>query len=97
MICGVPDLIAVLDNRSGAALGTPGKPPLNTSKGRELTTDYKYGLRVLIIAVTAAPQWTDTQRGLDIGSLSAFGYDIPYVPIGGYVKPVSVIKEYGSK
>ena len=97
MICGVPDLIAVLDNQSGAALGTPGKPPLNTPKGRKLTTDYKYGLRVLIIAVTAAPQWTDTQRGLDIGSLSAFGYDIPYVPIGGYVKPVSVIKEYGSK
>lgn len=78
----MPDLIAVLDNQSGAALGTP---------------DYKYGLRVLIIAVTAAPQWTDTQRGLDIGSLSAFGYDIPYVPIGGYVKPVSVIQEYGPK
>ena len=97
MICGVPDLIAVLDNQSGAALGTPGKPSLNKSEGKILKTDYKYGLRVLIIAVTAAPQWTDTQRGLDIGSLSAFGYDIPYVPIGGYVKPVSVIKEYGSK
>ena len=35
--------------------------------------DYKYGLRVLVVAVTAAPQWTDTQRGLDIGSLTAFG------------------------
>jgi len=98
VICGVPDLIAVLDNQSGAALGTPGKSPLHPkTKGEILTTDYKYGLRVLIIAVTAAPQWTDTQRGLDIGSLSAFGYDIPYVPIGGYVKPVSVIKEYGPK
>lgn len=57
--------------------------------------DYKYGLRVLIVAVTAAPQWTDTQRGLDIGALPAFGYDLPYIPIGEYVKPVSVIKEYG--
>jgi hypothetical protein len=64
---------------------------------KTLMVDYKYGLRVLIVAVTAAPQWTDTQRGLDIGSLSAFGYDIPYAPIGGYVKPVSVIREYGSK
>jgi DUF917 family protein len=95
VICGVPDLIAVLDNQSGAALGTPGKPPFQFRQEWTLMADYKYGLRVLIIAVTAAPQWTDTQRGLDIGSLSAFGYDIPYVPIGGYVKPVSVIKEYG--
>jgi DUF917 family protein len=34
ILAGVPDLIAVLDNQSGAALGTP---------------DFKYGLRVLII------------------------------------------------
>lgn len=46
-------------------------------------------------AVVAAPEWTSTQRGLDIGALPAFGYDLPYIPIGEYVKPLSVIEEYG--
>jgi DUF917 family protein len=73
-------LIAVLDAQTGHALGTP---------------DYKYGLRVLVIGVTAATQWTDTPRGLELGALGAFGYDgIPYEPIGVYVKPKSVIEEY---
>ena len=79
MVAGVPDLIAVLDSQSGAALGTP---------------DYKYGLRVLVLGVVAAPQWTDTVRGLEIGALPAFGYDLPYEPLGKYVKPRSVIEEY---
>lgn len=69
----------MIDAGSGYALGTP---------------DYKYGLRVLVLGITAAPQWTETQRGLDIGGLKAFGYDMPYVPIGTYVKPMSVIHEY---
>lgn len=72
----------MLDNQSGAALGTP---------------DFKYGLRVLIVAVVAAPEWTSTQRGLDIGALPAFGYDLPYIPIGEYVKPMSVIEEFGGQ
>ncbi|ORY30778.1 putative hydantoinase [Naematelia encephala] len=79
IVAGVPDLIAVLDSQNGSALGTP---------------DYKYGLRVLVLGVTAAPQWTDTPRGLEIGALPAFGYDIPYEPLGKYVKPRSVIEEY---
>ena len=79
VVAGVPDLIAVLDSQSGAALGTP---------------DYKYGLRVLVLGITAAPQWTETQRGLDLGALPAFGYDLPYVPIGRYIRPRSVIEEY---
>ncbi|WVW80695.1 hypothetical protein I302_102681 [Kwoniella bestiolae CBS 10118] len=80
---GVPDLISVIDSQSGQALGTP---------------DYKYGLRVMVIGVTAAPQWTDTPRGIEVGGLGAFGYDdIPYEPIGVYVKPASVIDEYGGK
>nr|XP_019000245.1 hydantoinase [Kwoniella mangroviensis CBS 8507]OCF63706.1 hydantoinase [Kwoniella mangroviensis CBS 8507] len=79
---GVPDLISVIDSQTGEALGTP---------------DYKYGLRVMVIGVTAAPQWTDTPRGIEIGGLGAFGYDdIPYEPIGVYEKPVSVIDEYVS-
>ncbi|KAM0746963.1 putative hydantoinase [Meredithblackwellia eburnea MCA 4105] len=80
IIATVPDLIAVLDAQSGVALGTP---------------DYKYGLRVLVLGITAAPQWTSTPRGLELGSLTAFGYsDIPYVPLGEYVKPRSVIEEF---
>ncbi|OCF31991.1 hydantoinase [Kwoniella heveanensis BCC8398] len=81
VVCGVPDLISVLDAQNGTALGTP---------------EYKYGLRVIVIGITAAPQWTDTARGLELGSLSAFGYDIPYRPLGRYVKPRSVIEEYSS-
>ena len=46
------------------------------------------------MGVTAATQWTDTPRGLEIGALPAFGYDLPYVPLGKYVKPRSVIEEY---
>ena len=56
--------------------------------------DYKYGLRVLVVGITAAPQWTATPRGLEIGALPAFGYDLPYRPLGKYVQPRSVIEEY---
>lgn len=79
VVAGVPDLIAVLDTGNGEALGTP---------------DYKYGLRVLVIAISAAPQWTDTPRGLELGALPAFGYDLPYIPVGEYVEPRSVIEEF---
>ncbi|KAG9313373.1 hydantoinase [Chiua virens] len=76
----VPDLIAVLDAQSGSALGTP---------------QYKYGLRVLVLGITAAPQWTETQRGLEIGGPSAFSFsDIQYTSLGVYSKPRSVIEEY---
>ncbi|WVW84309.1 hypothetical protein I302_106343 [Kwoniella bestiolae CBS 10118] len=81
VICGVPDLISVLDAQNGTALGTP---------------EYKYGQRVIVIGITAAPQWTDTPRGLELGSLTAFGYDLPYKPLGVYVKPRSVIEEYST-
>lgn len=57
IIASVPDLIAVLD-QNGAALGTP---------------EYRYGLKVLVLGVTAAPQWTDTPRGLELGDTRAFG------------------------
>ncbi|KAH7926166.1 hydantoinase [Leucogyrophana mollusca] len=82
IIATVPDLISVLDAQSGSALGTP---------------QYKYGLRVLVLGITAAPQWTETERGLDLGGPRAFGYnEIPYIPLGVYSKPRSVIEEYGS-
>ncbi len=79
-MAGVPDLISVLDAQNGLALGTP---------------EYKYGQRVLVLGITAAPQWTSTKRGLELGALPAFGYDVPYTPLGEYVEPVSVIAEYG--
>lgn len=58
ILASVPDLISVIDSGNGSALGTP---------------EYKYGQRVTIIGFTAAPQWTGTQRALDIGSAKAFG------------------------
>ncbi|WWC91500.1 uncharacterized protein L201_006446 [Kwoniella dendrophila CBS 6074] len=82
IIATVPDLITVLDAGNGEALGTP---------------DYKYGLHVIVFGVTAAPQWTDSERGLKMGDLRSFGIDdIPYKPIGKYIKPKSVIEEYNA-
>lgn len=75
----VPDLIAVLDMQSGRAIGVP---------------EYRYGLRVTVIAITASPRWTDTERGLAIGGPRAFGYDVDYKPFGAYVEPRSVIQEF---
>ncbi|OSD08105.1 hydantoinase/oxoprolinase [Trametes coccinea BRFM310] len=76
----VPDLITVLDSQNGAALGTP---------------DYRYGLRVTVIALAGHPSWTATPEGLACGGPTAFGLnDVPFVPIATYKEPASVIKEY---
>ncbi len=53
----VPDLITVLDSQNGAALGTP---------------DYRYGLRVTVIAMAGHPSWI-TPKGLANGGPTAFG------------------------
>lgn len=83
IIAAVPDLIAILDNGSGRALGVP---------------EFKYGYRVTVIGITCSPRWTETQAGIDIGGPKAFGYDdIAYKPLGTYVEPKSVIEEYGPK
>lgn len=81
-VATVPDLICVLDTQSGRALGVP---------------EYRYGVMVVVLAITCSPRWSDTPRGLEIGGPKAFGYDIPYIPIGEYVKPKSVILEYAPK
>jgi N-methylhydantoinase A/oxoprolinase/acetone carboxylase beta subunit/DUF917 family protein len=82
IIASVPDLIAVLDNGSGRALGVP---------------EFKYGYRVTVIGITCSPQWTSTAAGLEIGGPKAFGYDdVVYKPIGEYVEPASVIREYSA-
>lgn len=81
IIAAVPDLIAILDNGSGRALGVP---------------EFKYGYRVTVIGITCSPRWTETSFGIEIGGPKAFGYDNPYEPLGVYVEPRSVIEEYGS-
>ncbi|GBE89009.1 DUF917-domain-containing protein [Sparassis crispa] len=76
----VPDLIVVLDSQNGAPLGTP---------------DYRYGLRVTVIALAGNPKWTATPEGLACGGPSAFGLqDLPFTPIAQYREPSSVITEY---
>ncbi|KAH9852546.1 DUF917-domain-containing protein [Lenzites betulinus] len=76
----VPDLIAVLDSQNGAALGTP---------------DYRYGLRVTVMALAGHPSWTTTPQGLASGGPTAFGLDdVPFTPIASYKTPESVIKQY---
>ncbi|KAL4999449.1 hypothetical protein BDV10DRAFT_184342 [Aspergillus recurvatus] len=80
ILASVPDLIAVLDAKTGAGLGTP---------------EYKYGLKVMIIAIAASPRWTDTPRGMALGGPGSMGFDeIEYVPIGIYSKPRSVIDAF---
>jgi DUF917 family protein len=82
IICSVPDLICVLDTGSGKSLGVP---------------EFKYGFRVTVLGITCSPRWSETERGLEIGGPSAFGYDIPYISVGTYVEPRSVIEEYAPR
>ena len=82
IIASVPDLIAIIDNGSGSALGVP---------------EFKYGYRVTVIGITASPQWTKTKEALEIGGPKAFGFDHKYKPLGKYVAPRSVIEEYGPR
>ncbi|KAF9890511.1 hypothetical protein FE257_005916 [Aspergillus nanangensis] len=80
VLASVPDLIALLDAETGAGLGTP---------------DYKYGLKVLIIAIAASPRWTDTARGMELGGPGSMGFDdVKYTPVGKYYKPRSVIDAF---
>ncbi|KAH9902049.1 DUF917-domain-containing protein [Xylariomycetidae sp. FL2044] len=75
----VPDLITVIDAQNGEAIGTP---------------EYRYGLLVIVLGITASDRWT-SERGLEIGGPKSFGMDhMTYKPLGKFVKPVSVIDEY---
>ncbi|KAJ5785200.1 uncharacterized protein N7503_010412 [Penicillium pulvis] len=81
ILASVPDLIAVIDAETGAGLGTP---------------EYKYGLKVFIIAIAASPRWTDTKRGMELGGPGSMGFDeVEYNPIGKYSMPRSVIEVFG--
>ncbi|KAL2007497.1 hypothetical protein VTN00DRAFT_8935 [Thermoascus crustaceus] len=79
-VATVPDLISVLDTQSGRALGVP---------------EFRYGVMVTVLGITCSPRWTETKKGLEIGGPGAFGYEgIEYRPLGKYVEPRSVVKEY---
>ena len=76
-----PDLITFLDVANGAPLGI---------------ADYKYGLRVSVIALRAPPMWT-TERGLEMGGPRGFKLEMDYkgVSVGAYEKPKSVWNMFG--
>jgi DUF917 family protein len=76
----VPDLISIIDAQSGDAVGTP---------------EYRYGLLVTVLALTASDKWTSTERGVKLGGPEGFGFDhLKYEPIGQYHEPRSVIDEF---
>ena len=58
ILATVPDLITVLDARTGLAIGVP---------------EYRYGLRVEVLAIAAPDKWTSS-RGLAIAGPEKFGY-----------------------
>ncbi|KAI1469646.1 DUF917-domain-containing protein [Daldinia caldariorum] len=75
----VPDLITVIDAQNGEAIGTP---------------EYRYGLLVIVLGITASERWT-SERGIEIGGPKGFGMDhLTYKPLGKFVKPRSVIDEF---
>ncbi|KAH6891338.1 hypothetical protein B0T10DRAFT_485015 [Thelonectria olida] len=76
----VPDLVSVIDAQNGEAIGTP---------------EYRYGLLVVVLGISASDRWTRTERGIKIGGPEAFGFGhLQYAPLGQYVKPRSVIDEF---
>jgi DUF917 family protein len=79
VLATVPDLISVSDAASGEALGT---------------SDYRYGLQVFVLGITASEKWTSTPRGIALGGPRAFGLELEYVPLGVFKRPRSVIDEY---
>ena len=81
VLVSVPDLIAVLDAASGENLGVP---------------EFRYGLKVVVVAMTASTLWSHTKRGLELGGPAAFGYGdvVTHKPLGIYTEPRSVIDEF---
>lgn len=85
VICSVPDLFTAIDADTGEAIGTQ---------------DYRYGIQCFLLAISPSTQWTESERGMEFGGPKSFGElfaDIEYKPIGKYIKPVSIIDEFGPK
>lgn len=80
VIALVPDLISVIDDQNGEAIGTP---------------EYRYGLFVTVLGIAASDRWTRSERALSIGGPDAFGFShLKYEPLGNFVKPRSIIDEF---
>lgn len=76
----VPDLVCVIDAQNGEAVGTP---------------EYRYGLLVVVLGITASDKWTGSERGIELGGPKAFGFEhLQYQPLGKFTEPVSVIDEF---
>ncbi|KAF3764075.1 putative hydantoinase/oxoprolinase [Cryphonectria parasitica EP155] len=56
--------------------------------------DLRYGLHVSVIAMPAHPLWK-TEQGLVVGGPAGFGLTIPFIGVGEYAPPRSVIEDYG--
>lgn len=83
VLCIVPDLIAVIDAQNGEAIGTP---------------EYRYGLLVIVLGISASDRWTNSERGVEIGGPEGFGIKhLKYQPLGTFVKPKSIIDEFDTK
>ncbi|KAF5685053.1 d-amino acid hydantoin hydrolase (hydantoinase) [Fusarium circinatum] len=79
----VPDLVCVIDAQNGEAVGTP---------------EYRYGLLVVVLGISASDRWTGTKRGIKIGGPEAFGLGhLKFEPLGKYFKPRSVIDEFDKR
>lgn len=77
-LASVPDLITLLGTETGEAIGTQ---------------DYRYGLRVHVLALVGSPQWT-SGAGLENGGPRAFGLDVSYTPVATFREVPSVIKAF---
>ncbi|KAE9571741.1 hypothetical protein CGMCC3_g12302 [Colletotrichum fructicola] len=58
--------------------------------------DLRYGLRVNVIGLPAHPLWK-TETGMPVGGPKAFGLEMPFVGVGEYTEPRSVIEEFAAK
>ncbi|KAI8270406.1 putative D-/L-hydantoinase subunit A [Colletotrichum sp. SAR11_239] len=57
--------------------------------------DLRYGLRVNVIGLPAHPLWK-TDKGMPVGGPKAFGLEMPFVGVGEYTEPRSVIEEFAA-
>jgi DUF917 family protein len=79
VICTVPDLIWIL-GQDGEGIGSQ---------------DFRYGLRVNVIALPAHSLWK-TEQGVKVGGPEGVGLNAPVLSIDSeFTEARSVIKEYG--
>ncbi|KAG5931672.1 hypothetical protein E4U53_001656, partial [Claviceps sorghi] len=80
VVATVPDLISILGH-DGEAIGSQ---------------DLRFGLRVHVIVLPASPLWK-TKKGIAVGGPSGFGLSMDPVDCGiPFIKPRSVIDEFGA-